>query len=397
MKQQERKQLLLENLIFIIIWSIVLIAPFFRQNQENTTDWEYITLYWKMVAPFFVLFILHNYLLLPCLFLRKRYWPYVISVPLLIYLLFSLKPFILNKGHFSPPLQHTEQAGPRFPKEPLTPGSNESHQQHKPFHDEFFPPEQGDNKRADHIKPQFRKPENVRRKPIGMAPVLNDWLIAILIIGFNVAIKLLFKSIRDDRQLKELEKHTLQTELDYLKAQINPHFFMNTLNNIHALVDLDTEKAKYTVLELSKIMRYVLYEANQTKVPLSKEVDFLQHYIELMRIRYPEEVDIRFGLPEQITDIRIPPLLLITFVENAFKHGVSYQHPSFIHIHLNIEKDTLSFSVSNSLFEKKESTDGVGLENVRKRLNLLYKAKYKLETSTENDTYRIELILPIEL
>lgn len=130
-----------------------------------------------------------------------------------------------------------------------------------------------------------------------------------------MAIKFLFKSIRDDHRMKSLEKQTSEVELVYLKHQINLHFFMNTLNNIHTLIDIDKEKAQKTVLELSKIMRYVLYDASLPFVSLDKEIHFLSNYIELMKIRYTEHVDIRISLPAEIPNTQISPLLFTSFLK----------------------------------------------------------------------------------
>jgi LytS/YehU family sensor histidine kinase len=227
-------------------------------------------------------------------------------------------------------------------------------------------------------------------------PMINSWIIAVLLIGFNIAIKFLFKSIRDDRHLRELEKYTLETELNYLKAQINPHFFMNTLNNIHALIDIDTEKAKGTIIELSRIMRYVLYDATQAKVPLSKEIQFVENYVALMRIRFTEAVDIRMHFPPAIPDTHIPPLLFVTLIENAFKHGVSYRHSSFIYTTLSIEDNSLQYLVVNSLPPASAPHQpGVGLENMRKRLSLLYGNRYTLDTQQSEEEYKATLIIPL--
>ena len=143
--------------------------------------------------------------------------------------------------------------------------------------------------------------------------------------------------------MKELEHNNLQTELDYLKYQINPHFFMNTLNNIHALVDIDTEKAKQTIVELSRLMRYVLYESNNRLISLSKELQFLNHYIELMRIRYTDKVRIYVSFPTDTGEVQVPPLLFVSFVENAFKHGVSYQHASFVSVCLQVVGEEIAY------------------------------------------------------
>jgi putative regulator of cell autolysis len=186
--------------------------------------------------------------------------------------------------------------------------------------------------------------------------------------------------------------------MDYLKYQINPHFFMNTLNNIHALIDIDTESAKNAVIELSKMMRYVLYESGREIISLNRDIQFLKNYIELMRIRYTDAVNISVespgNLPEQLS---IPPLLLIVFVENAFKHGVSYNHPSFIRLKIEYADGQVTSTLTNSRHAAQSSKHpaGIGLENVRKRLELIYGAKnYSLEIREEEKTYTVKLVIP---
>ena len=161
-------------------------------------------------------------------------------------------------------------------------------------------------------------------------------------LGMNLGVKFYFKSSHDAKQLMALEKENLEQQLEYLKYQINPHFFMNTLNNIHALVDIDPEKAKGTILELSKMMRFILYEGDKKGVPLNREFEFIRNYVTLMRLRYTDKVDVQMNLPTEAPDYELPPLMLITFIENAFKHGISYQHDSFVHVKATIE-------VSNAL------------------------------------------------
>ena len=209
--------------------------------------------------------------------------------------------------------------------------------------------------------------------------------------------KLLFKSVRDERQLKEMEKENLRTQLVNLKDQINPHFFMNTLNNIHALIDVDTEQAKEVLIELSKLMRYVLYESNSEKLPLKRELDFLRSYVALMSIRYTDELDLKLDIPEDVPDVLIPPMLSVSFVENAFKHGVSYQHPSFIHISIKPGVDNVYFSVLNSCFkETVKEEGGIGIENTRKRLDLIYKENYSLDIVKKDNQFSVILIIPFE-
>ena len=201
----------------------------------------------------------------------------------------------------------------------------------------------------------------------------------------------------DEEALKELEHQHLQSELQYLKYQINPHFFMNTLNNIHALVDIDTGKAKSTIVELSKLMRYVLYEASNKTILLSREVQFLENYVTLMSLRYPEKVSIEKNFPLEVPEVQIPPLLFISFVENAFKHGVSYRKESFVHVVMQLEEgNRLAFRCTNSTgTSSNEQHHGIGLENIRKRLRLLFGNDYTLSITEEDDKFDVLLIIPL--
>ena len=221
-------------------------------------------------------------------------------------------------------------------------------------------------------------------------------VILILMFGANLGIKGYFKSRKDQKKLVELEKQNLEQQLEYLKYQINPHFFMNTLNNIHALVDIDPEKAKDTILELSKMMRFVLYEGDKHGVPLTREFDFIRNYITLMRLRYTDKVKIVVDLPSEAPDRQLPPLMLITFIENAFKHGISYQHESFIHVKVGIEGTKLRFQCRNSKADKpNQEKGGVGLANVKQRLQLLYDNNFTLTIQDEADIYNVELLIPL--
>lgn len=379
MKQnQDKKQYTLENLICLIIWLFVLAVPLVASPDQNIVKWESALFYWKIVAPFFVLFLLNNYVLIPWLLTRKKLYFYLLSVLVTISLFFTFDPFLWDKGRRSAfrRIDLMNQDGPSVidyaRKEGLIPQS-----------DQFPGPG------------YMRKNEPMDFRPFPVTPMVINWLIAILIIGSNLAIKFLFKSMRDERQLKELEKHNLQTELNYLKTQINPHFFMNTLNNIHALIDLNTEKAKDVVIELSKLMRYVLYDSSHTYVALKKEVEFLYNYIGLMKIRYTDDVDIRISVPKTIPDVKIPPLLLMTFIENAFKHGISYQSESYIYTVIGVDDSKFSFMVENSSYKSPYRQPGVGLENVKKRLQLLYQDSFTLHLEDTEEKYKVILTIPL--
>lgn len=377
MEKQERRLRLLENLIYLIIWVVVLVMPIWHfGTMENASriDWKATFHAWKMISPLLALFLVNNYILLPLLLIRKKSW---------LYLLFTVCAIALTATACMYMMPKREMPGNRPPWENRQP--EQMHGQHRPS--PYMP------------APEF-KPEGWPQAKGFLLPMLFDMhiLTILLIIGVNVAIKFLFKSIRDDHRMKDLEKQTSETELAYLKHQINPHFFMNTLNNIHALIDIDKEKAQQTVLELSKIMRYVLYEASLPSVRLEKEIHFLSNYIELMKIRYTEQVDIRVSLPEQIPDTQIPPLLFISFLENAFKHGISYRKASFIHLSMEIKEQELHCLFVNSNFNAQKTQEtGIGLENIRKRLHLLYNTNYTLHIENKDNQYRVLLIIPIQL
>lgn len=152
-----------------------------------------------------------------------------------------------------------------------------------------------------------------------------------LMFGVNLGVKIYFRSEDTSRELMLLQQEKLSNQLKYLKAQINPHFFMNTLNNIHALVDIDPGRAQSSIILLSRMMRYVVYESESTSIPLQKEVELLSNYITLMRLRFTSRVHLTVDMQPKMQG-EVPPLLFIMFVENAFKHGVSYQRDTHIHI-----------------------------------------------------------------
>ncbi len=357
-----RKQNFLENLIYALIWIVVLVLPIYNFKNADEGVWVHVFFFWNKVLPLFILFLINNYILVPYFLFRDKKGLYFTLVGVTVVLLFVFKPILL--GVDGPP-----------------PGMLQNMPPHSGMKNMPMPPPNGG--------PFFRLPL------VGM--IINNCLVAVLIVGFNLAIRFLFKSIRDERHLKELESHTLQTELNYLKAQVNPHFFMNTLNNIHALIDIDTEKAKETVIELSKIMRYVLYEAEQALVPVSKELNFLENYIALMRIRYTEGVDIDIKFPATVPDGKIPPLLLITLIENAFKHGISYKQNSYIRSEMSVKNNRLTYKVENSISQEDATfSSGVGMENLRKRLSLLFGEDYMLEISNNGQTYTAILNIPIQ-
>jgi LytS/YehU family sensor histidine kinase len=172
---------------------------------------------------------------------------------------------------------------------------------------------------------------------------------------------------------------------------------MNTLNNIHSLVDINSEEAKEAIIKLSKMMRYLLYETETEKTTLKREIEFLESYISLMKLRFNESVIIKLNLPATIPDKSIPPFLFTSLIENAFKHGVSYKDESFINIDLTITDDHLLLVVTNSKSDNSTADEfsGIGIDNTRKRLELLYGNNYNLDIIDEKKLFTVNLSLPI--
>lgn len=250
-------------------------------------------------------------------------------------------------------------------------------------------------------RPAINHPHPDRSMPEIIWFFTGNVILYSLVAGLSVAIKMTGSWYRMENERKELEKNNFEAELKNLKSQLNPHFLFNTLNNIYSLIAFSPEKAQQSVHELSKLLRYVLYDNNQHFVALGKELDFIHNYIELMRLRLPAHVDVKVELPPAGNeDVRIAPLLFISLIENAFKHGVSHTAPSFIHIAVRREEDDkITCTIQNSYFPKNgqdKSGSGIGLANMEKRLELLYPDRHLLRCEQVGDRYLSGLILHLK-
>ena len=231
-----------------------------------------------------------------------------------------------------------------------------------------------------------------------LAP-LYDVLEGLFAFVITYALKYTWLAISTQNKILELEKDNLQLELNVLKAQVNPHFLFNSLNNIYALSLQKSEKTPEIVLKLSNLMRYVLYDCNAPKVKVVKEIQFIYDYIELEKIRHHNNEKITFNLSGMPDESEIEPFLLIPFVENAFKHGLNnIPEKNWINIDLEFSNGIIKLSVENSKDnnnEKKQLANGIGLQNVKKRLLLLYPNSHQLKISLNETSYKTELSINI--
>ncbi len=197
----------------------------------------------------------------------------------------------------------------------------------------------------------------------------------------------------------QLEKANIKLELDYLKSQVNPHFLFNTLNSIYSIVVNSEPKAAQIILKLSDLMRYSLYEANNEQVALSREVQFISDYVELERVRHKKSTVINHSVEGNLSNLEIPPLLLINFVENAFKHGINNNiKASWVNIDIVVEGKNLNFTIENSKPQKMKdeiNQGGLGILNVRRRLDMLYPNAYQFDIENTQDSYKVKLFLKL--
>lgn len=239
------------------------------------------------------------------------------------------------------------------------------------------------------ISPDIAPPHHSTLDTISFT--FRNTVIYMAIVGIAVAVKMTTEWYNNEAQRKEIEKNQAEAELANLKNQVNPHFLFNTLNNIYSLIQIDPAQAQEAVHDLSGMLRYVLYESQKDTVPLAKECEFLNEYVKLMGARLTSGVKLEVSLPSSLSNRQIAPLLFIPLVENAFKHGISDTDESFIRIELKEDGEYVTCLVENSCFPKDDtdrSGSGIGITNLKRRLDLLYPGAYSFEYGRVQSVYR---------
>lgn len=363
---------LIEPVVISVFWILLFISPILFKEKENGINWTHILNTWKSLLPYLTLSLLNRFILLPYLFFKNKKIVFVVlNIALIAILAVNIRAY--NNW--------------RINGQDLEPQRRPAIEQPRPF-----PPEHAlRNPQAFPINPNEMPP------PRQFPPAISFALIAILIVGFDTSLKLSVKWFQMEQNRIKSEKENIETQLAFLRNQISPHFFMNTLNNIHSLIDYDKEEAKDSIIRLSKLMRHLLYDSESEKIAIQKEFEFIQNYIDLMQLRFGEKIKISLIFPEAIPNKSIPPLLFTSFVENAFKHGISYQSESFITINFESTVDSLIFNIKNSIPEikKEETLSGIGIGNSRKRLDLIYGDNYTLNIKESDHIYNVSLTIPI--
>jgi hypothetical protein len=357
-----------EPLIIFTFWIVLFASPLLFGQFENEVNWDHILEIWKNHLPLLGLFLAHRFILMPFLFFKgKKSLYFIITIVIII----ASATFIYALD--DRPTQHPPMPPPDRLERPFEAPLQELSERELP------PP---------------KRPDQNSRGPI---PVYANFLVlAVLLVGFDAGLQMSMRWLGMEQEKFKLQKENVENQLAFLKNQVSPHFFMNTLNNIHALVDIDAEEAKQAIVKLSNLMRHLLYDSDEKQNPIKKEVEFIESYIELMRLRFTDKVKIKVDIPSEIPDKSIPPLLFTSLLENAFKHGISYNHPSFMRISMSFPENQLNFKIENSNHSKKTAaSSGIGIENTRKRLDLLYKNDYELAISDTGEKYAVNLNIPL--
>ena len=222
--------------------------------------------------------------------------------------------------------------------------------------------------------------------------------VGVFYLTFTLALELSKRWYRQQQLLRQVQTEKLRTELQYLKAQLNPHFLFNSINTIYFQIDKSNTEARESLEKFSELLRYQLYECNEDRIPIEKEISYLESYVDLQRLRKNERNIIRFNTGENVRGFCIAPLLLLPFVENAFKHLSGYAGSNnIVELNMNRQNGSFLFSLSNSIDPQAEINHepGIGLKNVRRRLDLLYENAYKLDIQKDDSTFNVELQIKI--
>ncbi len=375
-----------EYSVYALLLIMIFLAPTFSAlfHGHDITDTEFLKndllSSWKIFIVYVVAFAIHDVILAPWLVYKHRPWYYVVGVIVLIgifqFYQCSQRP---DKTPPPPLAMRPGPSGPPTEEMPLMPENVSGGEKLK--------------------KPTEAPPPFQRRDIVSFIMLLFG-------LGTNLGVKLYVRSLSEKQKLEELKKANTEQQLVNLKYQLHPHFFMNTLNNIHALVDIDPKKAQKCIIDLSKLMRYVLYESNHRFVRASREIEFMANYVSLMRLRYNDKLEFSVENSDDGTEICIPPLVFISMVENAFKHGVSYNKQSYIHI--KTERYTndngeqrLRWECRNSKHPKTSKatvseSSGVGIPNIRHRLNLLFGDNYTLNFNDGEKEFTATMDIPVK-
>lgn len=377
-------------IIHVVAWLIFLMLPFIAMPGPDGTK-KALTIaesfnYWLSYTLYIFLFYFNAYFLIPKLYLQKKYVVYAASILGLLVFIY----FIKHSMDY-PQLPTGEGAG-RILLPGDGPGAAMEDSLHR-FFDSLRPPSEPGQ--------AFGRGLGRRFGP-GGPPTMQRHRVDLFSIFLLCTVWALSTAIRITQQWSETEKRAVKAEADkanaelsFLKAQINPHFLFNTLNNIYSLAVRQNENTAASIMKLSNIMRYVTDDVNKDFVSLQNEVECITDYIDLQRLRLSKKVNVDFSVTGNTEGKKIPPLVLMTFIENVFKYGISSHETSTITIKLFAEEKSITFFCQNKLFstERRVERTGIGITNTRQRLDHVYPNRHLLNITSEDGLYTVQLTI----
>jgi sensor histidine kinase YesM len=354
-------------MLHILVWVVILGLTIYSSRRFRMGS-NFLLNYYTITAISAIIFYSNYLFLIPVLFFRKKRYTYYISVLALVVCFYFISDIaneqilnIISKNGNSDQIIRQPGEGRRMP--PL----------------------------------QMRRPPFIIAMP--NAHFIGYTSSSLFMVFLSLGLRVLERQSKIEKTQEDMEKAKLNAELALLKNQISPHFFFNTLNNIYSLSTTNPEDSRTAILKLSKMMRYLLYDSEDGETKLSNEIELMTNYIDLMKLRLEENYNLKVNVPDEYKDFRIPPLLFIPFIENAFKHGVSFREDSFIEINMTTNDNTIIFrclnSISGSGAETGLESSGIGLNNVRKRLDLLFPGQHDLQLIKTDSTF--EVLLKIQV
>jgi sensor histidine kinase YesM len=350
----------------ILIWAVIFGLPVYAARRFQMGS-NFLIVYYTITAISALIFYTNYLFLIPVLFFQKKRYRYYTAILALVFFFYFISDFA-NKQISSY----------------ITKNDN-SEQLNGPFIEERAP-------RLPPLRPRF-----IIALP--NAQLIGYTTSSLFMVFLSLGLRMLEHQSKIEKMQEEMEKAKLNAELALLKNQISPHFFFNTLNNIYSLIGRNNEDSKNAVIKLSKLMRYLLDESGQDNKLLSDEIEFMNNYIDLMKLRIGAKTRLNVNFPTEYKDLMIPHLLFISLIENAFKYGISVQEESCVNISLECGENTILFKCENGLPESNKgpifASTGIGLKNLKKRLSLLYPDRHELKIDRTKNKFEVNLIIQL--
>ncbi len=361
------KEKTIRFIIHLLIWVVVLGLPVYAARRFQMGR-HFLLTYYTITAISAIIFYVNYLFLVPAFFWHKKRYLYYISVVALLFCFYFISDFASERIF-------------RL----ITKNGNSDQILRQP----------GEEQRMRQPPMQIRNPRFIIAMP--NAQLIGYASSSLFMVFLSLSFRILERQSKNEKIQEEMEKAQLNAELALLKSQISPHFFFNTLNNIYSLIGRNNDDSKDAVIKLSKMMRYVLNESGEDKKPLSEEIEFMNNYIDLMKLRIGAKMKLEINFPAECDNIMIPHLLFISLIENAFKYGISVQEESYVNISLESREGKILFKCENGLPESKNehifASTGIGLDNLRKRLKLLYPGRHELKIDKSQNKFEVNLII----